>query len=707
MRTRPYQARRKQFNCQKALLGLTVFVFAGFLIYLQGALARDVFTPEDLLRLKYVTSAKISPDGHWIAYTIRVPRKAADEPGGAYSELHLVSVNNQASRPYITGKVNVSGVAWRPDGSAIAFLTRRGEKAKTQVWMIPVDGGEARQLSHSESGVSSFKWHPAGNHIAYLAVTPQTKREKALKEKGYGFIYFEENLKHRNLYRVEVDDRGEETEAEQLTEGVTVWSFEFSPDGKWIAAGTTEKNLIDQRYAFQKVHLLNLESKSFTQLTDNPGKIGNYAFSPDGSHLAYAAALTQKDNAVSQTFVVPTQGGEALNLTPENFRGHVNWVGWKDRSTIVYRANEGVETTLSTIKLSGNGAHRRVILSSKEHDVIFSPPSFSKDFKHLAFVGQSADIPGEVYYMKAGKKIQRLTTVNPWLSERRFGRQQAIQYPAQDGQEIEGLLIHPVDYQEGQKYPLVVIVHGGPESNYSNGWLTRYSTPGQILAGRGYAAFYPNYRASTGYGIAYAAYGYNDPAGVEFNDIADGIEYLIEQGLADGDRVGLGGGSYGGYASGWFATYYTKLVKAVCMFVGISDLISKRGTSDIPYELTFVHLGQKLEEMWDKSLKRSPIYWAHQSQTAVLIYGGAADTRVHPSQSMELYRRLKVNNHPAVRLVQYPGEGHGNRRQPGRIDVLYRILDWYDWYVKEAKPLDGPMPPLDISAKYGLELPEK
>jgi dipeptidyl aminopeptidase/acylaminoacyl peptidase len=144
------------------------------------------------------------------------------------------------------------------------------------------------------------------------------------------------------------------------------------------------------------------------------------------------------------------------------------------------------------------------------------------------------------------------------------------------------------------------------------------------------------------------------------------------------------------------------MVKAVCMFVGISDLISKRGSTDIPYEELYVHAGKPLEQMWDLALKRSPLYYAHQSRTATLILGGGADPRVHPTQSMELFRQMKMSGHPAVRLVQYPGEGHGNARQPGRIDVLYRMLDWYDWYVKDLKPLNGPLPPLDISDKYGL-----
>ncbi len=222
--------------------------------------------------------------------------------------------------------------------------------------------------------------------------------------------------------------------------------------------------------------------------------------------------------------------------------------------------------------------------------------------------------------------------------------------------------------------------------------------------GKGYFVFYPNYRSSTGYGLSFALAGYEDPAGIEFDDIADGIDHLIETGFVDKDKVGLAGGSYGGYAAAWFATFYTEKVKAVSMFVGISDLISKRGTTDIPVEELYVHSGKKLEDMWDLSLKRSPIYYAHQSKTAVLILGGSSDTRVHPSQSMEMYRRLKMNDHPAVRMVQYPGERHGNSKQTNRADVLYRQISWFEWYLAGNKPVNGPMPPLDISDKYGLVL---
>jgi dipeptidyl aminopeptidase/acylaminoacyl peptidase len=697
----------------KILGRLMVVSLIIFTILVGGAMAKESFTPQDLLKMKGVRSIAISPNGEWIAFTVSVPRAADDEPGGAYDELYLVSTKTGELRPFITGKVDVSVPQWHPSGKAISFLMRRDSKT-TQVWQIALDGGEARKITDSPTSVSFYRWHPNGKTLGYIAEEPPTAREKALKKAGYDFIYYEEDWKFRNIYLVDVDESWVAGEPKQITHNINVWDFEFAPDGVTLAASMSPKNLIDHRYAFRKIYLTDINGTTPRLFVDNPGKLGNYAFSPDGKHLAYSAALTQKDNAVSQAYVVALSSGDSKNLTPVNFRGHVTWVGWKDNTTIFYHANEGVETTISQIAITAaSGDTRKVVVSSADKGVVFSNPEISLGKTiGLAFVGTSPEFPGEVFYAAlptSGSKstqFKRLTNVNPWLADRTLGKQEPIRYNARDGLEIEGLLIYPVGYEAGKQYPLVVLVHGGPESNYSNGWISSYSTPGQVLANLGYVVFYPNYRSSTGYGVEFAAWGYGNAAGPEFDDIADGIDHLINIGLADKQRVGLGGGSYGGYASAWFATYYTDKVRAVCMFVGISDLISKRGTTDIPYEELFVHSGKKLEEMWELSLQRSPIYHAHKSKTATLIYGGAADTRVHPSQSLELYRRMKMNDHPAVRLVQYPGEGHGNRRQTGRADVLYRILDWYNWYVRDLKPLDGPMPPLDISDKYGIELPE-
>jgi dipeptidyl aminopeptidase/acylaminoacyl peptidase len=677
------------------IIFLTLQVFA-----FQDNQGQDILTPPDLLALKSCSGTRLSPDGTQILYTVSTPRGANESPGRSRSTYWKMSLKDGTASPLFDNKIKGSSPRWSPDGKTIGFLYGKGNGTK-QVWVMPAGGGEIVQLTRAESDVSYFRWNPAGGGLAYLAPTPASAKEKELKDRGYGFIYYEENLKNTNLFLVSLDQDGMYEATRQLTVDMNVWDFEFNPQGSHIAASISPKNLIDQRYMFRRIHLIDIISGNMKKISENQGKLGNYAFSPDGKNLAYTAALTINDHSVSQVYFASLDDNIVTNLTPEKFKGHVTWVSWKNSRQILYFSEEGVYPKLNLVPL--NGGKSEVILDASESGIIFDAPEYTDDFNQFIFSGSTPDDYINIYTWNGKDEINRITDINPQLEGKVLGKQDVIQYKARDGQEIEGILIYPVGYESGKKYPLIVYVHGGPESHHSNAWLSRYSTPGQVMAGKGYMVLYLNYRASTGYGVDFAMEGFMDPAGKEFDDIADGIEYLISERGADPERVGLAGGSYGGYASGWFATYYTRYVRAVCMFVGISNNISRRGTSDIPYEELYVHSGKRLEDQWQISLERSPIYWAHQSRTATLIYGGAADTRVHPSQSMELYRRMKMNNHPSVRLVQYPGEGHGNARQPGRIDVLYRQLEWFDWYVRDLNPLDGPMPRLDISDRYGLD----
>jgi len=668
--------------------------------------AREVFSPADLIQLKTVTEAKISPDGKWIAGVVSRQRPAGDEPGGNYAELHVWNAATGESRPFVTGSVTVRAVQWSPDGRRIAFLQKRGDKDKTQVWSIALDGGEALALTKSATDVQDFRWHPAGGRLAYIAQAAPTAREKELDKKGYGFVFYEENLKPRILYLQDVPGGGTVPEAQALTSELSIWHAEWRPDGKMLAVSTTPKNLVDQEYMSQVIQLLDPGTKTLTLLVDPQGKLGNFAWSPDGTRLAYVAARERKDHAVSQLFVVDAAGGAPRNLTPPGFRGHVSWAGWRDAATVAYLSEEGVWNTLSVDNVAGG--QRRILLSGRDRDLVFDAPSASADGTRWALLGQTAGSPPDVYAWDSAAAPRRLSDLNPWLAERTLGKQEVIRYAARDGQEIEGILVHPVPEPAGQKSPLIVIVHGGPEGRYANGWLTRYSEPAQVLAGRGYLVFLPNYRASTGYGLDFAWAGYGDPAGKEFDDIADGIDFLVKQGLADPERVGLGGGSYGGYAAAWFATWYTRYVRAVCMFVGISDLVSKRGTTDIPYEELYVHSGRDLAEMWDLSRERSPITYADRSKTAVLITGGTDDPRVHPSQSLLLYRYLKLRGQAPVRYVRYPGEGHGNRRAASQFDLAARLVQWFEHYL--TGPGGAPPPPeIDPRPLLGIaeEEPER
>lgn len=257
-----------------------------------------------------------------------------------------------------------------------------------------------------------------------------------------------------------------------------------------------------------------------------------------------------------------------------------------------------------------------------------------------------------------------------------------MRYRARDGLELEGILIRPLDAIPGRRYPLILAVHGGPESHMSNGWLTHYSNPGQVGAAQGFAVFYPNYRGSTGRGVAFSKLGQGDPAGAEFDDLVDTVDHLVSTGLVDPGRVGITGGSYGGCATAWASTFYTERFAAGVMFVGISDKISKLGTTDIANEEYLVHARKRPRENWQFFLERSPIYHATKSRTPLLILHGQEDPRVNPGQSLELYRYLKLHDNAPVRLVWYPGEEHGNRRAAARLDYNLRMMRWFRHYLQ-------------------------
>jgi dipeptidyl aminopeptidase/acylaminoacyl peptidase len=271
------------------------------------------------------------------------------------------------------------------------------------------------------------------------------------------------------------------------------------------------------------------------------------------------------------------------------------------------------------------------------------------------------------------------------------------------------MLVYPLDYEEGRRYPLILAVHGGPEAHYSNGWLTRYTLPAQHAAGEGYFMFFQNYRGSTGRGVEFSMLGQGRYAKEEFDDLVDGIDHLVELGMVDGSKVGITGGSYGGYASAWGATYYTERFAAAVMFVGISEQFSKFGTTDIPQEMYLVHSRAWPWEKRELFAESSPITYAEQARTPILIMHGDSDPRVDPRQSEILYRYLVTQDDPPpARLVFYKGEGHGNRRAASRYDYSLRMMRWMNHYLKG--PGGAPPPPridYDLDTESVSERPRR
>lgn len=664
------------------LVGVFLFVFPA-LVAAQG------MSLEQIAKLSQAGNAVVSPDGERIAYLRTVPRNLSGEDDGpAWSELHVIDAEGD-SRPYITGQVNVGSIDWHPDGRHIVFLDKRGDDETTRLYSISVDGGEARAIATLETDIGGYSFSPDGARVALLAFEPEDADEKKLKERGFSQVVYEEGLRDRHIYIHDVGDEAAEPEMIELDGSVQ--DVAWSPSGDRLAVKITPEQLVDDTLVFARIRVIGLEGAEIGRI-ENPGKLGGMAWSPTGEYLAFIGTNVVNDAAAGRLMVAGDSGGEFNDLIP-GLEGHVQSLEWLDDDRIGFLSAEGTGVRLGAIDADGD--NQRTLL---EDGPILGGLSISDD-GDIVSTGSTPAHPSEVFRI-GDNGAERLTDSNPWLADVSLARQEVVRYAARDGLEIEGILVYPLDYTEGQRYPLILNVHGGPEAHYSNGWLTSYASPAQHAAGEGYFTFFQNYRGSTGRGVEFSQLSFGRPAMEEFDDLVDGVDYLVEQGMVDTDRVGITGGSYGGYATAWGATQYSERFAAAVMNVGLSNQIAAFGTSDIPWEFNLVHLGKWPWEDWEMFRDASPLYHVEKAATPILILHGDADPRVDPTQSRMFYRFLKLQeNAPPVRLVLYPGEGHGNRRAASRYDYSLRLMRWMNHYLKGE---GGDPPPQKL--EYGIEL---
>lgn len=675
-------------------VGLTAGIMLGVHLFAAAGLAGETaFAPRHVARLHSVLSAELSPDGASVAYTLAVPRHPLqDENGPAWVELHVVDAQGR-SRPFVTGPVNVSSVRWTPDGRSIAFLTKRGSDAVNALYAIPVDGGEARRVASLDADAQAASFRADGQRIALLAAEPPAKEQKDYRDKGFTQEIYEEDWRPVKVWIAEAAGTGKPRKFELPGSASAV---DWSPSGRQLAVVLAPTPLVDDSYMFKRVCVVDVDTGQVVERIQNPGKLGRVAWSPDGKHLAMISGADLYDPADGRLMVAAIPGDGSVRDVMPDYQAHVSAFAWKDTQTLVWIADEGTATTAGQVRLDG----RREILNGPATPILTNL-SLSKDGRTRAFPGHLPEHPAEVFVQGPDDKSpRRLTNSNPWLADLRLARQEVITWKARDGLALEGVLIYPLNYEPGRRYPLILYVHGGPEAHASNGWTTSYSSPGQVGAARGFAVFCPNYRGSTGRGVEFSKLGQADAAGREFDDLVDAVDHLVTAGIADKTKIGITGGSYGGYASAWAATYYSDRFAASVMFVGISDNVSKLGTTDIPEEMYLVHHRKRLWEDWKYFLERSPIHYVQRHRTPLLILHGKEDPRVDPSQSRELYRHLKTLDQAPVRLVLYPGEGHGNRRAAARFDYQLRMLQWMEHYL-QGPGGEPPAQAIDYASAWG------
>ncbi|WP_376696018.1 S9 family peptidase [Wenzhouxiangella sp. EGI_FJ10305] len=654
------------------------------LLFLAPPLLADGMSLEQIAGLEQVQEVALSPDGGEIAFTRAVPRDLTeDEDGAAWQELHLIDADGN-ERGFITGEVTVGNIGWTPDGSAITFIDKRGDDEHPALYRIPVDGGEAQRVASVGEGVVDYSFSPDGGAVALVAAESEPEDVQERREEGFDAIIFEEQWRPRHLWIHDLEGEGE---PRQIEIDGSVQAADWSPAGDRLALRVTPRQLVDDTLMFQRIRIVSPDGEELGRV-ENPGKLADLAWSDSGRHLALIGTETIKDTRAGRLLVTDGDGGEWVHLMPD-LEGHVIDIDWAG-DEIVFVSHEGVEARVG--RIGADGSNPETLLDQAG----LIATSIEARGGRIAVAASTPQYPRELHLL-GGSGAERLTESNPGLDDIELARQEVIEYEARDGLMIQGLLVWPLDYVEGERYPLILGVHGGPESHYSNGWLTSYNLPAQHAAAEGYFMFYPNYRGSTGRGVEFALRSQGRPAKEEFDDLVDGVDHLIEQGWVDGERVGITGGSYGGYATAWGATYYSERFAAAVMNVGLSDKIAMLGTSDIPQELYEVHYRTWPWEDWSLYREASPIYYVERAQTPILILHGDADPRVDPTQSRILYRYLTLQEDPPpARLVLYPGEGHGNSRAASRWDYSLRLMRWMDHYLKEE---GGDPPPHELD--YG------
>jgi dipeptidyl aminopeptidase/acylaminoacyl peptidase len=656
-----------------------------------SAQTKHVPTVDELLTLKTIGAAQISPDGKWVAYTVGYGDFKQD---AFVTQIWLADVATGRTFQLTRHDKSSSSPRWSPDSAWLTFLSARVED-KNQIFAINPLGGESIQLTKSETAISNFNWSDDGKSIAYIATEPPPPVSKERKEYMGDFEVVRREYTHFHIWTFTVSDAFKASlVGKQRTKkkDFTVDSFSWSPDSSKIAfSGTINPDLIQG--GTSDIYVLNLADDSVRKIVSQEGPDTGPRWSPDGKQIAFSTSMGRSPFFATNSLlaIVPADGGTPKVIT-EGFDENAGLVEWRTDG-IYFTGLQKMASHLYRL----DPATLKITRLSEPANLMAGSPSLSRDGQKVAFTASSPTSISELFITDTRRFAPRaLTNMNDQTRELTLGTREVVTWKSTDGTEIEGVLIKPSGFDPAKKYPLLCIIHGGPTGVDRPILLTPDSRtyPSDIWAGRGALILKVNYRGSAGYGEKFRRLNVRNLGVGDAWDVISGVDSLIAKGFVDRNRVACMGWSQGGYISAFLTASSDRFV-AISVGAGISDWATYYYNTDIT-PFTIHYLGNNPIDDPAIYQKTSPVAYIKNAKTPTLIQHGELDRRVPIANAYQLRQALEDRG-VKVEMVVYKGFGHGINKPKAQRAVMQHNLMWFNHYI-----FNDPLP--DLASP---ELPKK